>query len=160
MSRRQIMLALILGITVWVIIYTLATAAHAACGNTAFNISRLTECEAYTSDWAVHKDLRDKRQEAISEWTEQHPASSQMLDLMLKEGLYRRSTSLTGRDSQIYPDKDMWLSRGCASLPVCTIDKVDKAEKPEKPAKRAEPRNRRTGGNYCGPRDRRRGYCD
>lgn len=124
-----------------------ATAARAECGNLVFNITRATECRAYTNDWNVQKDLLDKRGEAIAEWVAKYPASGQTLDLVIKEANYR-STNALARDLKMHSDKDMYASRGCASLPVCVGEKKEAEEAAEPPKRK-----------YCGPRDRARGRC-
>jgi len=111
----------------------------ATCGNIAHNIARTTECEAYTTDWQVHKDLRDKRLGAMSEWIDAHAEASGTLDIMMKEGMLARSHALV-RNLDIHKDADMWRSRGCAALPLCVQPQT--AKRP-----------------YCGPRDRARGRC-
>ena len=134
----------------------LTGAAQAApCGNVLHNITRTMECEAYTMDWQTRVNLRDKRADAMSEWINSHANDGGMLDLMLKEATLRRSHALT-RDIDIYKDADMWKMRGCDQLPLCVAQDKPTSVVKAKPA----PRNRRTGGNYCGPRDTRNGYCD
>jgi hypothetical protein len=151
-----------------------ASAAHAECGNVLHNIMRSRECEAYSGpDWTKIKDMRDARTAALQEWMDKYAGSGRSLELILKDADIRRSHSLT-RDTQIFgSDADMWKARGCAELPLCVKPKIDASENPtplppkqvrdleDEPAPKAKPapRNSRTGGNYCGPRDRARGYC-
>lgn len=146
---------------------------RAACGNEAFNIIRATECEAYTTDFGKLKDLRDKRIDAIQAFTDKNTGGRNDLITVLNAATEQRSIMERRMDLALWPDKSMWEARGCEALPVCMGEKPKgqfikpsvqpedlEVEKPAvKPAKR-KPRNSRTGGDYCGPRDTRNGYCD
>lgn len=132
------------------------------CGNMVHNIIRARECEAYTTDWEKHKDLRDARARAFTEWSERLPLAGQLLSEIIKEADLRRAHGLA-RDMKIHPDGQMYEMRGCGQLPLCGVDGTGAPPTPEKQVRNLEkpqPRNRRTGKDYCGPRDRARGYCD
>jgi hypothetical protein len=150
-----------------------AAGGWAACGNVAHNIVRSTECLAYTTDWAIQKQLKDVRQNALDEWLSEQPLAAASLELILKEANLRGTHALQ-RDLRVWPDRDMYISRGCDTLPLCSapprVAPMPEARKPQQadrrqtvrkrtPARRVG-RNRRTGGDYCGPRDTARGYCD
>lgn len=139
---------------------SLGWAAELPCGNMVHNLVRSRECEAYAgSDWEKQKALRDIRAQMLEEWIAKIPLASAALDVVLKEADIKRSWALT-RDAQIFgKDADQWKSRGCAELPLCTDPRLESQAPAPAPAVKAKPRNRRTGGNYCGPRDRRNGYC-
>jgi hypothetical protein len=145
----------------------IASPAHAegVCGNWAFNISRASECLSYTTDRQVQDNLRDKRMEAINEFADKNPNAGEALNILIKEG-DRRMTHALSRDLGVFPDKDMYKSRGCAELPVCVAKIQQSVDVPRKvPTETIKPTaparvNTRTGGKWCGPRDRRAGYCN
>lgn len=134
------------------------SAQAAPCYNAAFNISRASECLSYTTDRQKQNDLKDKRLDAINEWVQHNPLGGATLELMLREG-DRRMNSALARDLSVFSDDTMWKSRGCAELPVCVVPQS--AFPPRaRPVPRVLPRNTRTGGTWCGPRDRASGYCN
>lgn len=141
---------------------TMGAAQAAPCGNTAFNISRTSECLSYTTDRQQQNDLKDKRLDAMNEWLALNPLGGSALDTMLKEG-DRRMSSALARDYAVFSDKSMWELRGCASLPVCVADMQRSVNNPRVRAKPVPPParvNTRTGGAWCGPKDRAHGYCN
>lgn len=141
------------------------------CGNLVHNLTRARECEAYTAtDWGKRKDMIDIRTQVLQEWIERLPLAGDVLEQVLKNADTVRGHALV-RDVQIFgKDEDMWKSRGCGDLPLCPradpkkptaeVNPDDEAYKPKPKAEKRRARNRRTGGNYCGPRDTARGYCD
>ncbi len=129
------------------------------CGNALFNIVRANECLAYTEDRQRINDLRDKRIDAISDWIEHNPGGGATLDLMLKEG-ERRMAQAMARDRAVFPDDQMYKMRGCRELPVCVHELQEAMTPRPKPTPKPVVRNTRTGGKWCGPRDRAAGYCN
>lgn len=132
------------------------------CGNWAFNIVRASECISYTNDSQKQRDLRDKRLDAMGDFTQHNPAGGAALQMMMLEG-DRRMTNALARDLALWPDEQMYKSRGCAELPVCVAtvrDSVDVPRKVQTIPVAPVRRNTRTGGKWCGPIDRSHGYCN
>lgn len=97
-------------------------------------INRTAECHVYTSDWNKRKDLNDVRQQAVGDFIQRQPGNSAALELVIRDANIAAARAST-RDTDLWPDDQMWQSRGCSELRACSMPTVSMSSVPVPEAK-------------------------